>query len=56
MWRAEHDHYNFVETPAEAHVAFPLASYQRLREIKARYDPQNLFRSTLNIAASPTRP
>jgi hypothetical protein len=39
VWRADHDYYNFVETPAEAHVAFPRASYQRLRELKARYDP-----------------
>ena len=27
-------------------------NYSRLQQIKARYDPQNLFRSTLNIAAS----
>jgi hypothetical protein len=40
VWRADHDYYNFVETPAEAHVAFLRASYQRLREIKARYDPR----------------
>ena len=26
-------------------------NYSRLQQIKARYDPQNLFRSTLNIAA-----
>jgi len=31
-------------------------NYARLQQIKARYDPQNLFRSTLNIAASPARP
>jgi FAD/FMN-containing dehydrogenase len=30
------------------------ANYSRLQQIKARYDPDNLFRSTLNIAASAT--
>jgi hypothetical protein len=29
VWRADHDHHNFVETPADAHVAFPRASDQR---------------------------
>src|SRR4029453_13936925 len=26
VWRADHDCYNLVETPAEAHVAFPRTS------------------------------
>jgi FAD/FMN-containing dehydrogenase len=30
-------------------------NYGRLQQIKARYDPDNLFRSTLNIAASGSR-
>ena len=51
LWRADHDYYNFVETPAEAHVAFPRASYQRLREIKARYDPDQVI-----ISTHPVRP
>ena len=51
MWQAEHDYDNFVETPAEAHVAFPRASYQRLREIKARYDPDQVI-----ISTHPVRP
>jgi hypothetical protein len=51
VWRADHDYYNFVETPAEAHVAFPHASYQRLREVKARYDPDQVI-----ISTHPVRP
>ena len=51
VWRADHDYYNFVETPAEAHVAFPRASYQRLREIKASYDPDQVI-----ISTHPVRP
>jgi hypothetical protein len=34
VWRADHDYHNFVESPAEAAVAFPHASYQRLPEIR----------------------
>jgi hypothetical protein len=51
VWRADHDYYNFVESPAEAAVAFPHASYQRLREIKARYDPDQMI-----ISTHPVRP
>lgn len=51
VWRADHDYFNFVETPAEAHVAFPRASYQRLREIKGRYDPDQVI-----ISTHPVRP
>ena len=38
-WHAGYDYYNFVETAAEAEVALPAASYRRLREVKATYDP-----------------
>jgi hypothetical protein len=52
VWRADHDYYhNFVESPAEAAVAFPHASYQRLPEIKARYDPDQMI-----ISTHPVRP
>ena len=51
VWRADHDYYNFLETPAEADVALPSASYQRLREIKARYDPDQAI-----ISTHPARP
>jgi hypothetical protein len=50
-WHAGYDYYNFVETPAEAEVVLPPASYQRLREIKATYDPDETI-----ISAHPVRP
>jgi hypothetical protein len=50
-WHAGYDYYNFVETPAEAEVVLPRASYQRLREIKATYDPDQAI-----ISAHPVRP
>jgi hypothetical protein len=50
-WHAGYDYYNFVETPAEAEVVLPAASYERLREIKATYDPDQAI-----ISAHPVRP
>jgi hypothetical protein len=50
-WHAGYDYYNFVETPAEAEVVLPVTSYQRLREIKATYDPDQSI-----ISAHPVRP
>jgi len=50
-WHAGYDYYNFVETPAEAEVVLPPASYRRLREIKATYDPDQAI-----ISAHPVRP
>ncbi len=50
-WHAGYDYYNFTETPAEAEVVLPRVSYQRLREIKATYDPDQLI-----ISAHPVRP
>lgn len=42
---------NFVGDEGEAHVraAYPGATWDRLQEIKARYDPANLFRLNQNI-------
>src|SRR5919112_1593881 len=39
LWHADHDYYNFAETPAEANAVLPRDAYRRLREIKAHYDP-----------------
>ena len=50
-WHAPYDYYNFVETPAEAGVVLPPASYQRLQQIKATYDPDQTI-----ISAHPVRP
>jgi FAD/FMN-containing dehydrogenase len=45
---------NFLTDEGEAHLrsAYPPATLARLREVKDRYDPQNLFRRNHNIAPS----
>jgi FAD/FMN-containing dehydrogenase len=42
---------NFVgeEGPARVHDAYPGATFERLAAVKARYDPDNLFRLNQNI-------
>jgi hypothetical protein len=42
---------NFLADEGEARVraAYPGATWDRLREIKAKYDPENLFRLNQNI-------
>jgi hypothetical protein len=36
---------NFAEEPFDLTKAFPPATVDRLREVKQRYDPENLFHS-----------
>jgi FAD/FMN-containing dehydrogenase len=50
-WHASYDYYNFVETPAQADAVLSRASYARLQEIKATYDPDQMI-----ISAHPVRP
>ena len=45
---------NFTDRPTDAVDAFPAATYQRLAEIKAAVDPNDLFRPTRRIRAVPT--
>jgi hypothetical protein len=53
-WHAGYDYYNFAETPAPASAVLPPASYHRLQEIKAAYDPDQVIIST--HPAWPARP
>ena len=50
-WHAGYNYYNFVEAPAMASAVLPVASYHRLQEIKARYDPDQVI-----ISAHPVQP
>ena len=45
-WHAGYDYYNFEDTPAPASAVLPPASYRRLQEIKASYDPDRAIIST----------
>jgi len=42
-----------AEIAQKTHEAFAAETFTRLREIKPRYDPRNLFHLNLNI--TPTR-
>jgi hypothetical protein len=50
-WQASYDYYNFKEARAAASTVLPAASYRRLREIKASYDPDQAI-----LAAHPVSP
>lgn len=57
-WQARHGYLNFADRPGDSETLFPPASYRRLRNIKAGYDPGDLFLSNHPIAAgtAPVRP
>jgi hypothetical protein len=43
-------HYpNFVEEPADASAFFDPDTWTRLREVKALYDPQDLFKGNHHV-------
>jgi FAD/FMN-containing dehydrogenase len=42
-WHAGYDYSNFAETPAGARAVLPPASYHRLQQIKASYDPGQMI-------------
>ncbi len=50
-WRAAYDYLNVVDSPRTAESLLPRAAYQRLRQIKAEYDPDGLI-----VSAHPVEP
>ena len=50
-WRAPYDPCNFSETAGRADNVLPASSYERLRHIKATYDPDQTI-----ISAHPVQP
>jgi hypothetical protein len=50
-WHAGYDYYDLLETPAQADAVLPPASYDRMRQIKATYDPDQA-----TVSAHPVRP
>jgi hypothetical protein len=41
---------NFVEEPTDASAFFDPGTWERLRQVKALYDPQDLFKGNHHIA------
>jgi hypothetical protein len=50
-WHADYDFFNFLDSPADADAALPRDAYDRLRRIRAHYDPTESI-----ISAHPVRP
>ena len=42
-WDSGRRYLNFVESPVDTRLLFPEASFERLRELRARYDPRAMF-------------
>ena len=48
-WGAGYINFIFDEGPERIRAAYPGKTWDRLREIKKRYDPKNVFRLNQNI-------
>jgi hypothetical protein len=46
---------NFLKDPARTRDAYTPANYERLRELKRAYDPENVFGAGHNIAPASER-
>jgi len=55
-WHAGYDYYNFEQTPAPARAVLPPASYRRLQDIKAAYDPDRVIISAHPVWSAQTDP
>ena len=44
-WRAEQHYFNFAERTIESEAFYAGATHERLREIRERFDPYELFRA-----------
>jgi FAD binding domain len=49
------DYPNFVEEPADASAFFDAATWARLREVKALYDPRDLFKGNHHVPPAASR-
>jgi hypothetical protein len=50
-WATGRGYFNFSDRPLDGRSLYPPATYLRLQEVKAAYDPEELFR-----ASHPIRP
>jgi FAD/FMN-containing dehydrogenase len=51
-WRAEQMYFNFAERAADSERFYPGSNHDRLREIRERFDPSELFRANHDIEPS----
>jgi hypothetical protein len=40
---------NFIDVPSDVRMCYPPGTFDRLQEVKGRYDPDDLFRANLPI-------
>jgi hypothetical protein len=55
-WHAGYDYYNFEDVPGPAAAVLPPASFRRLQEIKAAYDPDQVIISAHPVWPAQPRP
>ena len=55
-WQSRIDYLNFADRPGDTERLFPPEVYRRLRDVKASYDPGDLFLSNHPITPSTSRP
>ena len=48
-WRAEQNYFNFAERAVDSETFYPGTNHDRLREIRERFDPAELFRANQRI-------
>jgi FAD/FMN-containing dehydrogenase len=48
-WRAEQSYFNFAERAIDSETFYPGTNHDRLREIRERFDPDELFRANQRI-------
>jgi hypothetical protein len=49
-WSAGRRYLNFVDIPAPAALSFDDETYARLLSVRARYDPDGIFRANHEVA------
>jgi FAD/FMN-containing dehydrogenase len=53
-WRAEQNYFNFAERAVDSETFYPGTNHDRLREIRERFDPSELFRANQRIQPAGT--
>ena len=51
-WDSGVKYANFVDVPTDTSTFYPSETFDRLQEVKARYDPEDLFRANHPIPCS----